>query len=321
MSWIPTINAETEAAFTRKYNLNRPSIGIVIRPGKKINTIRLFVVGRPPSPHGKAQGDHTLAWGATSRCLEWMLEDVTLEEAVVKIDQLHSGFSVAFLSSFTTCHELMERAVSMHKYITSGKCPKDLLCSWITEYLMTYTYIRNSLPEASILLARNSGTLGERDALKTLKDLENGLKSAGDLPPQTRIVEALSTLIDKRAVKASLQKSANTSSFYALNGTSERSVQQILAFQIIGINDLLQSLPNVAKLFLSEVKGSNLLLSGHAQVPDSLLADLAAIILYSPDQKPSDATLRAYKSYIRDALSMITRLALADVNSLYGVVH
>ncbi len=321
MSGIPTINAKNEASFNRKYNVNRPTIGITFRPGKTPNTIRLFIVGRPPSPHGKLQGDHTLAWSATSKCLEWMLEDVTLDEAVMKIDQLHRGFSAAILSSFTTCHDLMGQAVSIHKYLTSRNCPKELLSSWISEYLTIYTYIRNLLPEASIVTANNSGSLGERDALKNLKKLETELKKAGAVPNQDRIVEALSTLIDKKAVEACLQKSSSSFGYYSPHGSGDRTVQQILAFQIIGINDLLQSLPNISRLFLSGVKGSNLLLAGHAQVPDALLSDLAAIILYSPGQKPSEATLKNYKIYIKEALEMITKLTIADVSSVYDVIH
>jgi hypothetical protein len=314
MSGIPTINAESEAILTRKYNVNRPTVGIVLRPGAKKHTIRLFITGRPPSPHGKAQGDHTLAWSAVSRCLEWTLEDVTLVEAAEKIDQIHSSLSAAFLSSFSSCHDLMERAITLHAYITS-RCPKELLCPWITEYLMHYTYIRNLLPEASIVLEKNSGTLGEKEALKSLKNLEISLRSGqASLQQKDKIVDALSTLIDKKAVQASIKKSSGQ--------ITDRSLQQVLSFQIIGINDLLQSLPNVSRVFLNGAKEASLFSVEYScLIPDDLLSDLATIILYPAGQKPTNVLFQMDKANIHRALSMLAKLAHADVRDLYGTLH
>ena len=140
---------------TRVFDMNQPTLAVMFRPrGQKLNDkICLNISGRPYSLHGKVQGNHTLAWGAMARSLEWLFKNVTLEEAVVNVELLHKGFNV-IRSSLSVGKTLISSFDAYHKRITKGPCAGSLLLLCITEYIIHYCYIRNAQPEASYTLQK-----------------------------------------------------------------------------------------------------------------------------------------------------------------------
>ncbi len=283
----------------RVFDMNQPTLAVMFRPrGKERNDkICLNIVGRPYSHQGKAQGDHTMAWGAMARSLEWLFKSVTLEEAVSNIEILHRGFN-AIRSSLSVGETLISSLDAYHKTITKGPCARELILLCITEYLIHYCYIRNAQPEASVHFAKNSGGKGEGSALKNLSTVEYKLKT-GCLPPspevQADIVQNLSTLFDKNAIWAYVKNSSTTG--------REESLQRILSYQLFGLHEVLLSLPHTRKLLL---KG-DLLTAGNQRVPDELLSHLAAIILYRKDEEITEVGHRKNKDHIRQALVSIAK--------------
>lgn len=300
MSYRDSLSADFH--YTRVFDMNRPTLGIMLRPrgSDRSNKICLQIIGRPTSPHGKAQGDHTLAWSAIARSLEWLFKDVTLLEAVSNVELLHRGLNV-MRSSFSAAEVLIDTSDAIYRAITVPYGSKELLCAWITEYLMYYCHIRNAQPEASVLTAKNSGGKGEAAALKNLKTLESSLSKGYVEGAQTEAVQNLSTLIDKSAVSAFVARSGQ--------GNRTESFQRIVTFQLFGIHDLFQALPNISRLLLRGSKGADLLSAGSNQVPEELLSNLATIILYSNGQMPGDREHLANKETIRKALTSIAQSA------------
>ena len=238
-------------------------------------TIRLIDSTRPPPVYAKTkgnnvayrEGDHTVAISAVLRPLEWLLCNVTPEEALKRVGTTYiENFKLAFIISdeFQDAGHLTElwklvngTHLEMMKYSSSSP---TVFCPLLSNYLTYLVYLHNFLPLASVRDRQSiPGFEGNkrREGI-ALSDLEKFEKSQSK--NLDTAIASLAQLFDEKAIEVQFDRKKQES--YASTWTGVNRKEQsmgplhfshhVIAFQILGLFRILKALPRTRRIFFDD---------------------------------------------------------------------